>query len=308
IPLYIQGVLSHVDVESIRDRGPRVVLDCANGAAALSSPLLLESLGVSFFTLNANPSGLFPGHPSEPTRENLRELMTAVRESDAGMGVAHDGDGDRTIFVDGEGVYLDGDRSLAIVAGYVTEQAGGGRVVVPVNTSTMVEEVVEENGGEVIYTPIGSPIVARKMMETGAVFGGEENGGLVFPEHQYCRDGAMTLAKILEIVATTGESIKDLASSLPSYFLCKKKMPYPREARDLILERYLDAVSHMEPSTVDGVKYWVEGGWVLVRPSGTEPIFRIQTEGKSRDMAERLADEAMKVLREIISGISAGHS
>ena len=199
---YIKGIIQHTNCDTVRAAGLKVILDCGNGAGSMVSPYLLERIGSKVVTLNAHPRGTFPGHESEPTPENLKDLTEAVVSFGADVGIAHDGDADRTIFVDEVGNYLYGDRILALVAREVLRKNNGGLIVTTIASSQALGDIVRENNGEIIYTRVGSPIVARKMMETNAVFGGEENGGLIFPEHQYCRDGGMAAAKVVEIIAS----------------------------------------------------------------------------------------------------------
>lgn len=300
IESYSSSVLSHVDVTAIGRAGLRVALDCANGAGSLCTPDLLDRMGVRTITLNCNPLGTFPGHPSEPTPENLKELITLVRESSLDLGVAHDGDADRTIFVDNEGNYVYGDRILALVARYVIEENGGGAVVTPVSSSSCVEEVVREAGGTVIYTKVGAPLVARKMIETGAIFGGEENGGLIFPEHQYCRDGAMTAAKVLEILAKHG-TLSDLLSDIPAYFLDKRKVPCPDSLKGYILGKMKEMAEDNKVDETDGVKIYFDDGWTLIRPSGTEPLFRIFSEGRTEMAARNRGEYYERIIKALIS-------
>lgn len=299
---YLSSVLSHVDREAIRGAGLAVVLDCANGAGAVSTPRMLESLGVRAITMNCSPQGTFPGHPSEPTEENLRTLISVVKDASADLGIAHDGDADRTIFVDDRGRYVHGDRSLAVVARSIVSEKSGGTVVTPVSTSLAVEEAVAGAGGEVVYTMVGAPIVARRMMDLGAVFGGEENGGLIFPEHQYCRDGAMAAAKMLEIVARHGP-LSDLLDSLPRYHLDKRRVDCPDDKKtrafEILRDRYLIA----DVDLTDGIKIYLDEGWVLIRPSGTEPILRIMAEGKTEVSARRYADDLERQVLEILRGL-----
>ncbi|MDG6220124.1 MAG: phosphoglucosamine mutase [Candidatus Thermoplasmatota archaeon] len=299
--MYVEGVLKNVNLDRIRKSGLAVVLDCANGATFETSPSIMKYLGVRNVTLNAQADGGFPGHQSEPTEAHLGDLITIVAETGADLGIAHDGDGDRTIFVDESGGYIFGDKSLALVAKHIVEKKGGGRVVTPINTSSVLQDVVEEAGGEVVYTPIGSPIVARKMMEVNAVFGGEENGGLIFPSHQHCRDGGMASAALLDILAEREEPMSKLLEELPVYHLCKLKMSYPAHHRNTILKRYLDAVADKNPMTMDGIKVQDETGWVLVRPSGTETIYRIQVEDSDPARARKKANDAKKLLEDILA-------
>lgn len=297
---YVSSILKNVDVESMRRKKMKVVLDCGNGATCLSSPLILDSLGCEPVLLNEIPDGTFPGHDSEPIPENLTELTAVVSDSGAALGIAHDGDGDRTIFVDESGNYVYGDKTLALLAGRIVEENSGGLVVTPVSSSSCVEEAVKKAGGEVRYTAVGSPIVARVMKETGAVFGGEENGGLIFPEHQYCRDGGMAAAKVLELLALSGEELSRHLRDVPIYHTMKQKVPCPNERKAEVLEELVRKYEGEEVDTTDGVKILYADGWILTRPSGTEPLFRVFAESKSEDRAKELAEEGVKVIADLI--------
>ncbi|MFQ6012538.1 MAG: phosphoglucosamine mutase [Thermoplasmata archaeon] len=296
---YGEAVLEHVDGDAIRERAFRVVLDCANGPASLTSPYLLQALGCRVLTLNAQPDGTFPGHPPEPRPEHLEELTALVAETGADLGAAHDGDADRVIFVDESGRYVYGDRSLALVAGHMVGKAGGGTVVTPVSSSSCVEEVVSAAGGEVTYTPVGAPLVARKMYEMRATFGGEENGGLIFPTHQYARDGALGLAVMLEILASEKASLSERLARLPTYHLVKGSLPCPPETRQRVMDALAERVVERRVDRTDGLKIFFAAGWALVRPSGTEAIIRVFSEGKTRQDAQRLFDEVRGMLAEI---------
>lgn len=296
---YANAIRRAVDRFKITEAKLNVVLDCANGAGAVTSPGLLDALGVRAITLNGNPQGTFPGHPSEPTPDNLRDLVAVVKATGADLGIAHDGDADRTIFVDDQGNYVYGDQSLSVVASHMVQENEGGIVVTPVSTSSCLEEVVKKHNGQVIYTKVGAPIVARRMMEVKAVFGGEENGGLIFPEHQYCRDAAMTMAKMLEIIAKKGP-LSELLKEVPRYCLDKRKLPCPDDKKEWVLEQVEAYFADQRTDVTDGVKIFFDGGWSLVRPSGTEPIFRVYSEGKDEITAKRCGDECEKVLRQLL--------
>ena len=301
--LYVEGIMSAVDADAIRKRNFTVVLDCANGASTSTSPMLLRRLGCRVISLNTQPDGLFPGHESEPSPENLRALVDAVKSTGADIGIAHDGDADRVVFVDENGNYLYGDRSLAIMAKYMVESGKARTVVTPVSSSTAVEDVVRTAGGEVVYTRVGAPIVARKMIEIGSVFGGEENGGLIFGEHQFCRDGAMGAAKMLEVIARTGKSLSELESEIPRYALYKTKTRCPNELKEKVLEELVNMYEGRgRIDRTDGLKVYIEDDWVLIRPSGTEPIYRIFAESKDIEKARELAENGKKNIGKIVEG------
>ena len=298
---YLEGILARVDAESIRGASLRVVVDCGSGASCGTSPALLSRLGCEVISLNGHPDGSFPGRPPEPVRENLGALLREVRASKAHLGVAHDGDADRAIFVDDRGEFVFGDRSLALVAKDIVARRGG-LVVTPVSSSRCLEDVVRAAGGTVLYTKVGAPIVARVMYERGAVFGGEENGGMIFPEHQFCRDGAMTLAKVLDVVAHRGRPLSELLAEVPAYSLHKTSVRYRAAERDAILARLKSLVAGLRVEDIDGVKVHFEDGWFLVRPSGTEPIFRIFAEAPTPERAKALAGEGESLLKKAIAG------
>ena len=299
IERYLGGILSKVNVAAIRKANLRVAVDCSNGPASGVTPKLLERLGVRYVTLNADPNGAFPGHNSEPTPENTRDLVELVKAGGFDLGFVHDGDADRTIFVDGNGRYLYGDRSLAIIANYVCQLKKGRLVVTPVSSSMCVEDAVRMAGGSVVYTKVGSPTVARVMMERGGIFGGEENGGLIFADHQYCRDGPMAAAKMLEIVSMFG-SLAQVNDKIPAYSQFKTKTACPDEMKQQVMADLLKSASGGRIDTTDGLKVYVKDGWVLVRPSGTESIIRIFTESKTTERAKDLAESTKKRVETII--------
>jgi phosphomannomutase/phosphoglucomutase len=292
IDSYIKGILSTVDVTLIKKQKFHVVLDCGNGVGSLVAPILLRKLGCKVTELYCKPDGRFPGHNSEPIPENLTTLFKTVHEVGASFGIAQDGDADRAIFVDENGTYITGDKSLSLVGKYITRKKKGSIVVTPVTTSTCFEDVIRENGGTIIYTKVGSPIVARVMKEKNAVFGGEENGGLIFPELQYCRDSSMSLTKILEILSKEKRSLSELIAEIPSYEMYKTKITCPNEKKERVMDLIIEQVKSSKDVTnidrTDGVKLYMKGCWVLMRPSGTEPIFRLFVEAKEKQRAEQL--------------------
>ncbi len=299
IDVYVDEILAKVNVPAIRRARLRVAADCSNGAGGLVVPRLLERLGVRYVTLNADPNGTFPGHNSEPTPDNAQELVELVRSGGFDLGFIQDGDADRAIFVDENGRYLYGDRSLAMMARYLCSQKKGRRVVTTVGSSMCVEDAVRMSGGSITYTRTGSPVVAREMMENGSIFGGEENGGLVFADFQYCRDGAMAVAKMLEMVALKGK-LSRINDEIPQYHQVKRKTPCPEDKKENIMKRLALAAKGGRIDRTDGVKVFLKDGWVLVRPSGTEPLFRVFSESKSPEKAEKMADEYVKRIEKLV--------
>lgn len=300
LELYSKAVLDKINKDIIADSDLKVAVDCANGAGCYSTPYILRKLGCKVVTLNAQPDGTFPGHESEPTEENLRDLIKMVQETDADLGIANDGDADRAIFIDENGKYLHGDKTLTLMAKTIVEDNNGGLVVTPVSSSSSVKDVVEEAGGELLYTAVGSPIVAREMINKGAVFGGEENGGLIFAEHQYCRDAGMAAAKIVELIAEKG-ALSNLVDQLPKYSLDKRGVECPNDMKEKLLERLTEEFSDENYDDTDGLKIYYDEAWVLIRPSGTEPKYRVYTEAKNKDRAKKLGKEHQKKVKDILA-------
>ena len=282
------------DAENIRSSAFKVVVDTGCGAGSLTLPFLLRELGCHVLTLGAQPDGTFPWRNPEPLPGALTELSELVKMTGADLGAAHDGDADRIVFMDENGEFINEEVLLAMVAKYMLEREKG-PIVTPVSSSQRMADVAKDAGVELYWTAVGSINVARKMMEVNAVFGGEGNGGLIFPKHQYCRDGAMACAKILEILAN-GHKLSELTKSVPEYFNAKTKIPSVDTQVTMEKVKFEASGLGLKIDTIDGIKIWYEDGWVLIRPSGTEPIFRIFAEAKQQERAEELMQEGMNMI------------
>ncbi len=301
---YVNAVLSQVDVEAIRSAKLKVVLDPGGGAGCVTAPRLMEALGVEMVPLSCQLDGAFSDRPSEPTPANSAACIEAVREHKAHIGILQDGDADRAVFIDEQGGYVWGDTTLALGCLYELKRHPEGSIVcTAVSSSSCVADAVEMGGGELKWTVVGSPVVAREMIRLRAVFGGEDNGGLMFTRHQVCRDGLMAMAFMLELLATTGKPFSELTSEIPRYALVKDKVPVAEGEKKALLA-VLQDVAPKQPGVRevdgrDGVKCYTDEGWVLVRPSGTEPIYRIQAEAKTEPEAQALVDRFKGILAEL---------
>ena len=296
---HVNAVIASVDADAIRRANLTVCVDCANGSTCESTPMLLRLLNVRTFTINADPQSESPGRSSEPTEENLGPLMMLTKQVGANLGAAHDADGDRTIFVTERGEYVMGDISLALIAKSVLSEHKG-KVITPVSSSSVVEDVVEENGGLLKYTAVGSHTVVRKMEENMAVFGGEENGGLVFPELQLCRDGIMALAKMLECIAKNGPLSAQI-SSLNRYHDIKMSIPCPDDMKLKLLNHFVDGAGDRRVESVDGLKIYFDDGWMLLRPSTTEDLFRLYSESRDEIIARTRMDQYLADARDFLA-------
>ncbi|HID26312.1 MAG TPA: phosphoglucosamine mutase [Methanosarcinales archaeon] len=307
IDLYKKGIIKLVDSEKrkiLKNAKLKVVIDAGCGAGALVTPFLLRELGCKVITLNTQNDGTFPGRNPEPTPDNLEDLINLVQSTDANLGIAHDGDADRSVFVDENGNFVDEDVLLAFVAKYYLQNSKYSKkiIVTPVSSSQRIADVTEEYNGELIWTAVGSIYVARKMMETGAIFGGEGNGGLIFPEHQYCRDGAMSAAKILEIVAS-GKKLSELVNDIPKYYNAKTKIKCMDKDIVVLMKQIIKELKEdsniINSDTTDGIKAWYKDGWVLIRPSGTEPLIRVFAESSKESTAKKLMEYGKKRVEEL---------
>jgi phosphomannomutase/phosphoglucomutase len=301
---YVEAIKKHVNVSEIAEKHYHIVVDAANSVGGLAAPHLLRELGCKVTTINANIDGTFPGRLPEPRPENLKEMATAVKAVGADLGVAFDGDADRSIFVDENGQIYWGDKTFALIEKHFLIENPNAKIVTPVSSSTLVKDVAEAYKGEIVWTKVGSVTVSQTMKEVKAKLGGEENGGVFYGPHQAVRDGAMTTALILGIMAKTGEKLSKLIAEQPQYFLEKGKVECPEDKKEEVLKKLLEQVKGANISTIDGVKIWFEDrSAILVRPSGTEAIYRLYAEAKNREKALKLIKEYSVTLKEILATI-----
>ncbi|UCF44936.1 MAG: phosphoglucosamine mutase [Candidatus Bathyarchaeota archaeon] len=301
---YIEAIKKHIDIAKIAKKHYHVVVDAANSVGALTAPRLLRELGCKVTSINANIDGTFPGRTPEPRPENLKEIAVTVKAVGADLGVAFDGDADRSIFIDENGEVYWGDKTFALIAKYFWRKNPHAKIVTPVSSSTLIKDIAAANKGEIVWTKVGSVTVSQTMKKIKAKLGGEENGGVFYGPHQSVRDGAMTTALILNIMAETGERLSTLISEQPQYFIEKGKVECPEDKKEKVLEKLLEQVKGSNINTFDGVKIWFEDkSAILVRPSGTEPIYRLYAEAKNQEKALKLIDDYSSKLRKILKTI-----
>ena len=297
---YVDEAVSKVDTKAIKEANLKVVVDCGSGAGCFTAPYLIRKLGCEVTTLNSQADGFFPGRNPEPIEENLGELISVVQELNADVGLAHDGDADRTICIDENGKFVLGDKTFTLVEKQMLKENNGGVIVTTVATSQAIYDIAEEYNGEVIATAVGDLLVARKLKDEDGLFGGEENGGLIFPDFVYGRDAVMTVAKILEIIAHEKKPLSKLVSELPVYYASKMKIECPDDEKEFVMTSIADEIKNttdFELDLTDGVKILKEDGWVIIRPSGTEPIFRCFAESDSQEKADEMTDWGMSLIK-----------
>ena len=305
LDVYSAAIKKHVDVTAIQKKRSHVVVDAGNGVGGLVAPYLLREIGCKVTTINANIDGAFPSRPPEPRPENLSELSSMVRAVSADLGVAYDGDADRSIFVDERGEIYWGDRTFALIEKYFLQDNPGEKIVTPVSSSNFIEEIAYEYGGKVVWTKVGSIIVSHTMKKVNAKLGGEENGGVFYALHQPVRDGAMATALVLNIMARTGKKLSELLAELPRYYIKKDKLVCPNELKEPVLEKLIRQVKGLSIDTIDGVKIrFPDKSSILIRPSGTEPIYRFYAEGKTGKKATQLLSEYKAKLHQLVDKLT----
>ncbi len=301
---YIEAIKKHVDTAKIAENRYHVVVDAANSVGGLATPKLLREIGCKVTTINANVDGTFPGRMPEPRPENLQEMSATVKAVGADLGVAFDGDADRSIFVGENGEIYWGDKTFAIVEKQFLLENPNAKIVTPVSSSTLVKDVAEAYKGEIVWTKVGSVTVSQTMKEVEAKLGGEENGGVFYGPHQAVRDGAMTTALLLGIMAKTGKKLSELVAEQPQYFIEKGKVACAEDKKEKVHRKLLEQVKGENVSTIDGVKIWFEDkSAILVRPSGTEPTYRMYAEAKNQEKALKLIKDYSIILEKILATI-----
>ena len=287
-----------VDVEAVRRRRYKVVVDAVNSVGGVVMPRLLRELGCDVVELNCAPTGEFAHNP-EPLAENLREISAAVVREKADLGVVVDPDVDRLAFVSEDGSMFVEEYTLVAVADYVLSHRKGDTVS-NLSSSRALRDVTERRGGRYHASAVGEVNVVAKMKEVGAVIGGEGNGGVIYPELHYGRDALVGVALFLTYLAQTGLRMTALRATYPAYYASKNKIALtPAIDVDKVLREIKDRYAGEQVNDIDGVKIDFAENWVHLRKSNTEPIIRIYTEARSMAEADALAQRFIGELHEI---------
>lgn len=290
-----ETVLRQVDVDQIRGRRFKIVADCANGAGSRATRELLEALGCAVVMLNAEPGAPSP-RGGEPLPEHLGELAAAVRSSGADLGFAQDPDADRVALADERGEVLDQGCTVALCVRHGLRRWGG-PVVVNVATSRMIDDLAAAAGAEVVRTKVGESHVVEAMLARGAAIGGEENGGVIAPQLNPCRDSFVAMALVLEALAAEGGTLSAMRASMPAYAVARTVLEFsPREVPPA-MRRLQRLYAGQVTSLLDGVTAVWPDRWLQARPSSTQPVVRVSAEAASRDAAEALLHEAAECLQ-----------
>ena len=287
-----------VDVDAVRRKRFKVVVDAVNSVGGIVIPKLLRELGCEVVELNCEPTGEFAHNP-EPLPENLTEIAAAVVREKADLGVVVDPDVDRLAFVSEDGSMFVEEYTLVAVADYVLSHRKGDTVS-NLSSSRALRDVTERRGGRYHASAVGEVNVVAKMKEVGAVIGGEGNGGVIYPELHYGRDALVGVALFLTYLAQTGLTMTALRATYPAYYASKNKIALtPAIDVDKVLREIKDRYAGEQVNDIDGVKIDFAENWVHLRKSNTEPITRIYTEARSMAEADALAQRFIGELGEI---------
>ena len=300
ISTYIDGIISLIDIDSIKAKKFKVCLDLGNGAQSVTAKKLCENLGCDVHVINEEIDGDFPGRGSEPTPQNLDELSKLVVDTNSNFGIAFDGDGDRSIFCDETGKILTGDSSALLLCDYLLQQYPNSQVVTCLNSGNIIENIVEKTNSRVVRTKVGSVEVSRRMVNDDALVGYEENGGFMFGNHNHVRDGAMTLALMLDLLSKSQLDLSQNIKNLPPSFTTKTKIECSLEKSKIVISELLKEFP--DSNTSDGIKIQVDkDNWVMIRPSGTEPIIRIYGESNSQQNLDSLISNFVEKTKSILA-------
>ncbi len=296
---YVQDVISRIGPLT---RPLKVVVDCGNGVGSLASPQIYNALGITPRFLFCESDGTFPNHHPDPTVEaNLQDLVRAVREDNADVGIALDADADRIGVIDNTGTIIWGDQRLILFARDMIAARGAGQTVIfDVKCSQALGESVERAGGKPLMWRTGHSLIEEKMHETGALLAGEMSGHMFFADGYYGFDDALYAgAKLLKIVADSGRSVQELLADVPRFVSTPEiRVDCPDDIKFGVVER---ATAHFsaahEVISVDGVRVLFGDGWGLIRASNTQPVLVLRFEARSAEHLAAIRNEMEGWLR-----------
>ena len=292
-------VFKLVDVNKIKAKTFKVVLDCNRGSGSLLGPKMLRELGCEVVIMGGTADGQFE-HPAEPLKENLATLMATVKKHGADVGFAQDPDADRLAIVDNTGRYIGEELTLGLAADHVLSRKQG-PVVVNGSTSRVTADIATKYGCPFHRSHVGEANVVSKMLEVNALIGGEGNGGVIEPQVGYVRDSFVSMAYVLDALATRNIKLADWVDTLPRYTIVKDKLHCPRERVDKACAALRTAYGSATATEGDGLRLDWPDRWVQVRASNTEPIIRVIAEAPDENKAKTLCAEAIDLAKKAVS-------
>ncbi len=287
----------------------RVVLDPGCGAASVVAPLVFRNVGCDVISLNAQVDGSFPARQSEPTPENLSGLMEAVSNLDADIGIAYDGDADRMVAIDEQGNFVPSDKLLALFGWWMITKADPNKekiIALPINTSDATDEHIRESGGKVIRTKVGDVYISQALLKHNGIFGGEPIGAWIHPQYHLCPDGILSSLLLLKYLDEMDSPLSMLIQRVPERIKLRLKIECNNEQKSRVMEYVKKKLPDQFDTTddilhLDGIRIDLKNGWILIRPSGTEPFVRITAEAKEQTNAKNILEIGKKVVEEALT-------
>eukprot|EP01091_Cochliopodium_minus_P013239 TRINITY_DN4215_c0_g4_i1.p1 TRINITY_DN4215_c0_g4~~TRINITY_DN4215_c0_g4_i1.p1 ORF type:complete len:397 (-),score=119.22 TRINITY_DN4215_c0_g4_i1:49-1239(-) len=296
--------LEYIKPEEVRKRKFKVVVDTINGAGGPIMKELLERFGCEVITMNYETTGLFKRNP-EPIPEHLSEICEVVKKNGADIGLATDPDVDRCVIINEKGEPLGEEYTLALAVHFILGVVGRkGNICKNLSSSRAIDDIAKKYGCNVINTPVGEIHVAKKMQEVNAIIGGEGNGGVMLPDIHIGRDAPVAAALILQLLSGFQGTISELKNTLPKYEIVKLKADVPPHFEEglIILKKQFEGKGTM--TEIDGLRIDTEEGWIHIRKSNTEPVYRVIGEfGSSLEQSklkcQKLIDDFAEICKNI---------
>lgn len=298
---YIEKITKNIQLK----KSWKIILDPGNGATSLLAPEIFRQLNCDVITINSQPDGHFPGRGAEPNEKSLRPLCNLVRKLKADLGIAYDGDGDRMITVNEKGHMTHLDQTFAAYAVHAIRQQKNKTIVTHVEASMCVEKMVETEGGKVIRTKVGDINITEAIKQHKAAFGGEPCGAWIHPNYNYCPDGILSSILLLQVLEETNQNLSQIVSKAPQYPLSRQNFACPNSVKPIIMENAHEALrkafSQIKNQTkIDGIRITLTKGWLLIRPSGTEPLIRITVEAETNKAVQLIMNKAAKLIKKLV--------
>ena len=301
---YMEYIINNIEI----NKGFNVVVDCANASACLVSPYLFTDLGCHVISVNSHMDGRFIGRLPEPDEKNLKKTMDIIRglnmNGDNYIGIAHDGDADRMVAIDEKGRLADFDKLLAAFSRYIVEKTGNKKIVTTVDASMIIDEYLKDLDVEIIRTRVGDVAVAEEMIKNSAIFGGEPSGTWIHADVHLTPDGILSGLRVLEMLEFYNKKLYEILDEIPSYVNLREKIYCEDDKKEKVMSYVIENGENLFktiPETVDGARFNLDNGWVLIRPSGTEPYIRVRVEAKNNKYAKELLEKGIKLVKDALS-------
>ncbi len=302
---YIEMITKNIELK----KSWKIILDPGNGATSQLAPEIFRKLNCNVTTINSQPDGHFPGRSAEPNEESLKQLCEMVRKLKTNLGIAYDGDGDRMVTIDEKGHATPLDQTFAAYAAHQIKRQKNKTIVTHVEASMCVEKMIEAKDGKVIRTKVGDVSITEAIKQHDATFGGEPCVACIHPNYHYCPDGILSSILLLQTLEETNQPLSRFVSRVPQYPLLRQNIACSNSIKRTVLQNASEALPAVfsdfkEQSKIDGFRLTLRQGWLLVRPSGTEPLVRITVEAETRKAVEAIMKKAVKLINKLVKEAS----